>query len=74
MLISISTIIPPFSGYLLKAGGQDEGSLLLDTVCNVIVRFFKGRVESGAVWHLAESVFALCEVLASHAKGDDVTR
>ncbi|KAH7339521.1 hypothetical protein B0J17DRAFT_655508 [Rhizoctonia solani] len=74
LLASISAIIPAFAGHLLEAGTKDRESLILEVLCDTIVKFFKKPLESGEAWHLAESMLGLCEALASHAKDDCVTR
>ncbi|CAE6448896.1 unnamed protein product [Rhizoctonia solani] len=74
LLTSISATIPTFARYLLEAGTKDRDSLILEVVCDTIVKFFKKPLDSGDAWHLAESMLGLCEALASHAKDDCVTR
>ncbi|CAE6430270.1 unnamed protein product [Rhizoctonia solani] len=73
LLTSISATIPTFARYLLEAGTKDRDSLILEVVCDTIVKFFKKPLDSGDAWHLAESMLGLCEALASHAKDDCVT-
>ncbi|CAE6517919.1 unnamed protein product [Rhizoctonia solani] len=74
LLASISTAIPAFARYLLEAGTKDQVSLILEVLCDAIVKFFKKPLESDGAWHLADSMLGLCEALASHAKDDSVTR
>ncbi|KAG8762578.1 hypothetical protein FRC11_008700, partial [Ceratobasidium sp. 423] len=74
LLASISTAIPAFARYLLEAGTKDQDSLILEVLCDVIVKFFKRPLESDGAWHLAESMLGLCEALASHGKDDSVMR
>ncbi|KAJ1304476.1 hypothetical protein OPQ81_005623 [Rhizoctonia solani] len=74
LLASIAAIIPTFAGYLLEAGTKDQESLILEVLCNTIVKFFKKPPESGGAWYLAEGMLGLCEALASQAEGDSVMR
>ncbi|CUA66918.1 hypothetical protein RSOLAG22IIIB_00368 [Rhizoctonia solani] len=74
LLTSISVVIPAFARCLLESSTNDHDSLILEVSCDAIVKFFKKPLESGGAWHLAESILALCEALASHAKGDCVMR
>ena len=46
----------------------------MSTVCDVVMRFGKGGLGEGVIWHVVESMFALCEALGWQALDDDVAR
>ncbi|KAG8678235.1 hypothetical protein FRC08_017957, partial [Ceratobasidium sp. 394] len=74
LLIAVCTAVPAIAGYLLKAGAQGGDSLLVSTVCNVILKCTKDKLDQSILWYLGESALALCETLGWQAADDEIAR
>ncbi|KAG9125474.1 hypothetical protein FRC07_007469 [Ceratobasidium sp. 392] len=62
-----NTTVPAISGYLLKAGTREGDSLLASTICSVILKCTKDKLDQSVLWHLGESTLTLLSALARTA-------
>ncbi|KAG9099393.1 hypothetical protein FRC06_005314 [Ceratobasidium sp. 370] len=74
LLIAVCTTVPAIAGYLLKAGTQEGESLLASTVCSMILKCTKDKLDQSMLWYLGESTLALCETLGWQATDGEIIR